>query len=170
MKLKDLSFSRSRFQKKFTASTRDRCWIWHASISGGKTPGTLPYGNFGVKHLGKNKVVLAHRLAFILATGKVRDDRMVCHTCNHSLCVNPAHLYEGTALDNGRDQRKRNRPGWNARFTPAQVRMIRRMYLLGSSSHTLAKIYGVKQWSMYRLLTGATYRYVPGRVNMRRLR
>lgn len=35
----------------------------------------------------------------------------ICHHCDNPPCVNPAHLYEGTPLDNQRDAWSRHRAG-----------------------------------------------------------
>lgn len=46
----------------------------------------------------------------------------VCHTCDNPPCVNPAHLFPGTASDNQIDSLRKGRKG---KLSPAQVRMIR---------------------------------------------
>ena len=64
------------------------CWLW---------TGPVNRDGYGY-HSG-----LAHRLAYRLEHGPIPSGLMVCHRCNVRLCVNPAHLYAGTALDNARD-------------------------------------------------------------------
>ena len=72
------------------------CWLWVAA--------RLPdgYGNFsgGYKKFGTK---IASRASWIMANGPVPGGLLVCHRCDQPLCVNHAHLFLGTALDNRRD-------------------------------------------------------------------
>jgi len=53
-----------------------------------------------------------HRLAYIEAHGNIPSGFFVCHTCDQRLCIEPTHLYAGTAADNNRDCWARGR-GFN---------------------------------------------------------
>ena len=47
----------------------------------------------------------AHVIAFEQTRGRtVREERQVNHLCNRPFCIQPAHLYEGTAKQNSEDR------------------------------------------------------------------
>ena len=54
---------------------------------------------------------LAHRAVFIQTRGGIPAGTQVNHLCNRPYCVQPSHLYAGTAQDNKDDSRIFNDPG-----------------------------------------------------------
>lgn len=51
----------------------------------------------------------AHRVAYEVAKGPVPEGMMVCHHCDNPACIEPAHLYAGTAQTNHDDMVRRSR-------------------------------------------------------------
>ncbi|TAM15935.1 MAG: hypothetical protein EPN65_16610 [Pandoraea sp.] len=74
------------------------CWIWRGALN------RTGYGQFSF--LGKH--MTAHRASFLAHGGELANGEWVLHRCDVRCCVNPAHLYAGTAVDNRRDTLQRS--------------------------------------------------------------
>lgn len=77
----------------------DGCWLWT-----GRQDGV----GYGLLHVDGRRTG-AHRLAYRLTRGPIPDGLFVCHHCDVRLCVNPDHLFIGTAGDNMRDCLRKGR-------------------------------------------------------------
>lgn len=74
------------------------CWIWTGPTCG-------PYG----KTRWKSKTILTHRASFEIFNKKIPLGKMVCHSCEVPLCINPFHLWIGTQKENIRDSVNKKR-------------------------------------------------------------
>lgn len=73
------------------------CWHWTGAIY-------TSNGRARLSRIGHG----AHRVSFVIHKGKV-GDKYVCHSCDNGICVNPDHLWLGTADDNSKDMVKKGR-------------------------------------------------------------
>lgn len=80
------------------------CWIWTAAL------GRKGYGLFRAG----GKLIRATHYSWELFAGRpVPKGILICHTCDHPWCVNPAHLFLGTNTDNARDREQKGRGRWS---------------------------------------------------------
>jgi hypothetical protein len=96
----------ARFMRSFTRDEATGCWLWtRAKTRGG-------YGQMRAVGPAGLVVIRAHRFALAMKLGRWPSG-LACHTCDNPPCVNPDHLFEGSASDNALDAFKkgRRRPG-----------------------------------------------------------
>ena len=160
------------FKSRFTINA-DGCWIW----SGAKVPGSRPGSDRGAFCFnGKN--MLAHRASYEMYIGPIPTGLFVCHRCDVPSCVNPAHLFVGTHMDNmmdmvakGRAFAQRDRDGasragtkgglrnnWSqgennarAKITREDAVAIREKLKSGVSKYRLARIYAISERTIGRI-------------------
>lgn len=137
----------ARFWTKVEVREPDECWRWTAATRSKNAP----YGALKID----GQVRLAHRVSFEIEHGSIPDGMFVCHRCDTPRCVNPAHLFAGSAQDNAVDaltkgrmlpyagRVQNGRANLNARLTDTTVAAIRRDRAAGMKLVPLAAKYGV---------------------------
>ena len=146
-----------RFHEKWELNEETGCWIWKASLAG------RGYGQ--IKIPGQRKQIYAHQLSYLIHYGSIPQGMMVCHTCDNTKCVKPSHLFLGTQKDNMQDMKNKGRhlngsKNAKAKLTEAQVRAIHTLNKKGSSQGKLAKIFGVSQGQVFRILHGHRWNHI----------
>lgn len=139
------------------------CWEWL---------GQLNTDGYGRLNIGEHKMVMAHRYAYQLSSGvSIPEGKKVLHDCDNPRCVNPAHLFLGTLLDNTHDMKRKGRASnppvhigetnSHAKLTERQVRTIRERYSQKTASQDdLAQQYGVSAGNIYRIVNNLAWKHV----------
>lgn len=148
---------RERFFSHVKMGKPDECWLWTGATSGNG------YGNFDNK--------IASRVAYLLEYGTFPEELLVLHKCDTPRCVNPSHLFLGTALDNAQDMISKGRanrigsPGSThpfAKLTEKQVTEMRQLYDSGKLTQTqLALRYKVKRNTVSMIVNRVRWKHLP---------
>jgi len=98
----------------------------------------------------------AHRLSYSTFIGSIPGGMDVLHHCDVRTCVNPDHLFLGTALTNMRDciQKGRN---WR-KLTDDDVRQIRS--IVGISQRAIAHHYDVCDRVILKIRNGRSWKHL----------
>ena len=147
----------ARFWSKVDRCGPDDCWEWKAGKHR-QGYGLLPY---------RRTHYHSHRVSWFLTFGAIPAGMFVCHHCDNPPCVNPSHLFLGTAKDNAQDMIKKGRSPLlkkadydgarhpNAKLSGDDIWWIRFIRLLvGTHVRTLAMAYGVSHQHICRILHG----------------
>lgn len=115
---------------------------------------------------GRKVSLRATRVSLELALGRpLAPGLYACHTCDNPPCVNPVHLYEGTATRNMRDAVERRRIAFGerhgmVRLTESAVIEIRARVAAGERRNAIAPEYGVSEGTICDLVAGKTWSHV----------
>lgn len=130
------------------------CWLW---------TGTTVRGTYGKMTRGKERKY-AHRFSWEYHHGPIPEGMCVCHKCDVPSCVNPDHLFLGTASDNTQDmlRKGRNNPPkgsghYKARLTEDDARFIKRSEKMHKE---IAAELGVRRETVTAVKVGRTWKHV----------
>ena len=134
------------------------CWEWQGS--------RVPKGYGSMWAWGR--LWRAHRLSWTLWRGGIPDGVLVLHKCDNPPCVNPEHLFLGTAQDNANDcsSRGRRKPAVGeaaskSKLTASDVYKILDLYEAGEKSkRQIAREYGVDHASINKIADGSNWKHL----------
>lgn len=150
----------------------ETCWLWLGAVNA---------SSYGILGATGTKERLAHRVSWTLRHGPIPVGILVCHSCDvlyersdktYRRCVNPDHLFLGTALDNARDRDQKGRARRDeqvargeqtggAKLTADIIRTIRSEYALGRvTQEALAHRFGVQESAIHKIVRRKNWRHV----------
>lgn len=143
---------RERFESKVELIPFSTCHWWT-----GATPGNI-YG--GIKD--KGTMHAAHRVSYELYRETIPHGLYVLHKCDNPKCVNPDHLFLGTAQDNMDDMIKKGRQRYKPRskVTAEEVLKIRKLHNGPQSTDKLALRFGLTPKSITNIINRRTWSHI----------
>jgi HNH endonuclease len=157
----------ARFWSNVDVGGRDACWEWQRSRGTSAGHGRIRFS--------PGYETSAQRVAWALAHGRPPAEH-VLHHCDNPPCCNPAHLYEGTQVDNSRDAVERGRTTRGrvrpeselhrgeghpmVKLTEDDVREIRRLAAEGVPRAALARRHAISGANIGLIVSGKTWRHV----------
>lgn len=159
-----------RFWSKVNRGGPDECWEWRAARD------KNGYGFFKLYPL----MLKAHRVSWEYRHGPIPKGLFVLHRCDNPPCVNPAHLFLGTARDNSRDMFSKGRgitgdQSWTrqrpesvpygqrvgtAKLRDVDIPIVRGLLSSGISQTEIGRRFGVSQRAISFIKRGVRWNHV----------
>ena len=141
-------------------TTENGCWEWTGSTRHG-------YGRItvGSRRDGPRAYMSTHRYSWEVHYGEIPAGMYVCHKCDNRRCVNPDHLFLGTAKDNAADRESKGRNNHvvgerigTSKLKVGDINVIRNSSL---PSRVIASEYGVNKSTILDVRSGRRWAHVP---------
>jgi len=165
---------KQRLLSKIKVNSDTQCWEWTDCCD------HVGYGLIRIRSWPYS--LGAHRVSAYVFLGvsiyKREDNKYICHHCDNPPCINPSHLFVGTAKENMHDAIRKGKMNFDrsscggmrkewigtkckqAKLNKKSVLEIRRRYNSGDSGTHLAKEFGLSNGAMYRVINRQSWRHV----------
>lgn len=128
------------FDHYVTPGKPNECHVWRG--------GRISTGYGAIRINGQS--VLAHRVAWEREHGPIPEGMQVCHKCDNPPCVNPRHLFLGTAKDNADDRDRKGRT--HRKLDKRAIANILKLRSKGLSQAAIAEVHEVSKYAIFRIL------------------
>jgi hypothetical protein len=149
-----------RFHQRYEFDALGGCWLWTGAMVHSTGYGTIEQNG---------RTLGAHRVSYELHKGPIPKGLQVCHKCDVRACVNPDHLFLGTASDNAQDMHRKGRANnpigdahAKAKITERDIPKILARLLIGHSCAEIAADYGVTDCAINAIRRGKSWTHVTG--------
>lgn len=143
---------RSRFIARVDVTETERCVEWSGSC---RRDG---YGQYYI--LGRG-MCAAHRISYEVFVEDIPSGMYVLHQCDNKRCVNPAHLFLGTAADNTHDSILKGRFAGQGRRYPKFKRgeqwLMRRLAAAGIAYSVVAPMFKCSTTTVRKIVRDPNY-------------
>lgn len=152
-RLKISGTEQERFIRSFKVNGLTGCWEWSSYRD------KDGYGTISLNY----KSVRAHRYSYEFHSGKSANGFLVCHSCDNPGCVNPDHLFIGSAKDNTHDMINKNRDtiigekNCKAKLKDQDIINIRNS---NKTTKELMVIYGLTKHSINNIKAKRTWKHL----------
>jgi hypothetical protein len=126
------------------ATRQGTCLIWCSC---------LDKDGYGVVKFRGGRRTKAHRASYQEFVGTIPEGKMVCHSCDMPGCIEPAHLFLGTALDNKADcvTKARHVHGESMHTNKLTEDQVRAILSDARPAPVIAAEYGVTKENVYAI-------------------
>lgn len=103
-----------------------------------------------------------HRFIYIYFNRKIPKNKVLRHSCDNPLCINPKHLILGTVLDNIKDRQLRNRQAKGESISNSKLKEKDINYIRNSKKNSvqLSKELNLAHSTIYRIRKRKTWRHI----------
>ena len=148
----------NRFWSKILTGNEDECWECVAMC--------LDKDGYGQFYANGNHI-LAHRFSYQLFHNRlIKEGMCILHSCDNPLCVNPAHLSEGTTQENTADKMNKGRmikgeKHYSCKLTEEKVKEIRAKFEKDGTTHiNLAMEYCVSRSLIGNIINRRRWKHI----------
>ena len=136
------------------------CWEWQGSVS------DKGYGQVTISRLSKS-TMKSHRVSYLQYKGQIPEGLFVLHECDNRKCVNPDHLFTGTAKDNTDDMIRKGRyhsgssyGSTNGASKLTEDEVLQLVQQLNLNNKQLADKYKISSNTVSDIRTGKTWNHL----------
>lgn len=142
------------FEDRYIPEPNSGCWLWE---------GYVDKGGYG-KIKRRGQYYRAHRFSWVVHRGEIPEGIHVLHHCDTPSCVNPDHLFLGTAADNHQDRRNKGRKlreqdGENNSMAKLTVKDVLAIRADPRSNRQIAEDYGVQHQAIQKIKNHRRWAY-----------
>ena len=147
--------SREEKLDRYEPDPNSGCWLWLGAVAS---------NGYGAVCNDEGEKGSAHRFFYSEMVGSIPGDMHVCHRCDVRICVNPAHLFLGSAAENNRDKKNKGRQVKGSGHPNATLEdwQVKDICTSDEFPHALAKRHGTSVSNVHYIRAGRGWPHIDG--------